>query len=691
MSRIAPYGTWPSELTPELLVAGAKGLSELQVDGDRVCWLESRPSEGGRQAIMQRDADGRVTELTPPDANARTRVHEYGGGSYLAAGGVVWFTEMGDQRIHRLDPGAADATPGAARPISPAPLEPAALRYTELQLSPDARWIVCVRERHEGPTADDVINEIVVLPADGSGDDEVRVLCRGRDFYAAPRLHPDGTSLAFIAWDHPNMPWDDTELLVCDVREDGDGLPQVGEPVSIAGGAGAGGAGAGESLLAPAWSPDGILHVISDRSGWWNLYRVDADGLHNLAEVAVELGAPHWQFGASLYGFLADGRIAVIATEQAVSRPSILDPVAGTVVPLPVPHTSVRALTTRGNAIFYLGGSPTHPDALIHLDVAAVADAAAAADGTAAADAAAAAAGDGAVWEELYVSRELPVDAGWLSEPEAISFPTSDGMTAHAWLHRPRNPGVVGPDDERPPLIVTTHGGPTSHVSPRVELGIAYWTSRGFAVADVNYRGSTGFGRAYRNALRGTWGVYDVDDCVAVVAALAERDEIDPARAVIRGGSAGGFTTLAALTFRDTFAGGASYYGVGDLGALAEETHKFESRYLDGLVGPYPDAEALYRERSPVEHAEQLSCPIILLQGMLDKVVPPAQAEDMIAAMTERSIPYAYVTFDDEDHGFRRSENVIRALEAELSFYGQLFGLALADDIEPVEVVGLDR
>ena len=674
MSRTAPYGTWPSQLTPELLVAGAKGLSELQIDGDRVCWLESRPSEAGRQAIMQRDAAGRITELTPPDANARTRVHEYGGGSYLAAAGVVWFTDHADQRIYRLEPVTGDGDPGPARAISPVPSEPAALRYTELQLSPDGRWIVCVRERHDGPTADDVHNEIVVLPADGAGDDEVRVLCRGRDFYAAPRLHPDGTSLAFIAWDHPNMPWDDTELVVCDVREDGDGLLQASEPRSIAGGS-----GAGESLLAPAWSPDGVLHVISDRSGWWNLHRVDDDGLHNLAEVAVELGAPHWQFGASLYGFLDDGRIVVIATEQAVSRPSVLDPVAGTVAPLPVPHTSVRTLATRGNAVLYLGGSPTHPDALIHLDVAAAADAGAGAEG------------DGEAWEELYVSRELPVDATWLSEPEAISFPTSDGMVAHAWLHRPRNPEVGGPADERPPLIVTTHGGPTGHVAPRVELGIAYWTSRGFAVVDVNYRGSTSFGRAYRNALRGTWGVYDVDDCVAVVAALAEQDEIDPARAVIRGGSAGGFTTLAALTFRDTFAGGASYYGVGDLGALAEETHKFESRYLDGLVGPYPDAEALYRERSPVHHAEQLSCPIILLQGMLDKVVPPAQAEDMIAAMTERGIPYAYVTFDDEDHGFRRAKNVVRALEAELSFYAQLFGLAIADHIEHVEVVGLDR
>jgi dipeptidyl aminopeptidase/acylaminoacyl peptidase len=444
-------------------------------------------------------------------------------------------------------------------------------------------------------------------------------------------------------------------------------LLQVAAPVSIAGGS-----GAGESLLAPAWSPDGALHVLSDRSGWWNLYRVDDVGLHNLAEVAVELGAPHWQFGATLYGFLADGRIAVIATEEAVSRPSILDPVVGTVEPLTVPHTSVRALTTRGNTVTYLGGSPAHPDALIHLDVAAEP-----------------AASSG--WEQLYVSRELPIDPAWLSEPEAISFPTSDGMIAHAWLHRPRNPEVVGPDDERPPLIVTTHGGPTSHVPPRVELGIAYWTSRGFAVVDVNYRGSTGFGRTYRNALRGTWGVYDVDDCVAVVAALTDRDEVDPARAVIRGGSAGGFTTLAALTFRDTFAGGASYYGVGDLGALAEETHKFESRYLDGLVGVYPGAEELYRERSPVHHADQLSCPIILLQGLLDKVVPPAQAEQMIAAMAERDIPYAYITFDDEDHGFRRAENVVRALEAELSFYGQLFELALADDIPPVEVVGLDR
>lgn len=660
MPITAPYGTWPSALTPELLVEGATGLSELQRDGDRLYWLESRPSEGGRYVVVQRTTDGRVTELTPPGTNARTRVHEYGGGGYLAADGVVWFTDFADQRIYRRD--GTDQVP---RPLTPEPLEPGGLRYADLQVTADRRWIVCVRERHDGPTAEDVQNELVVLPADGAGDDEVRVLARGRDFYAAPRLHPDGTRLAYVAWDHPNMPWDDTELLVSDVVEDGDGLLQVGPPVSIAGGA-----DQHESVMAPAWSPDGVLHAISDRTGWWNLYRFDgATGdpvATNLAEVTVDLGAPHWQFGAALYGFLDDGRIAVIATDHGVARPSLLDPETGTVEPLPVPHTSCRALVTDGRTVTYLGGSPTQPDGVIHLDVTA-----------------------GSPWETLYASRQLPVDPAWLSEPRTISFPTTDGMTAHALYHAPRNPDVVGPETERPPLIVMSHGGPTGHVSPRLELGIAYWTSRGFAVVDVNYRGSSGFGRAYRDALRGAWGVRDVDDCVAAARSLADGGEVDGDRLLIQGGSAGGFTTLAALTFHDVFAGGASSYGVGDLAALAEETHKFESRYLDGLVGPYPEAAELYRERSPVHHADRLSCPVILLQGLLDRIVPPAQAEEMIAAMAERGVPYAYVTFPDEDHGFRKAENVVRALEATLSFYTQLFGVEPAEDIDPVEVVGL--
>ncbi len=673
-SRTLPYGSWPSELTADLLVQGATGLTELRRDGERVHWLELRPSEGGRQVVVGALPEGGREELIPPDANARTRVHEYGGGSYLVVDGVVWFSGFQDQRLYRLDPG------GEPRPITPEPPAPAALRYADLELTPDRRWLIAVRERHEGPSAEQVHNELVAIPADGAaagdgGDGEVVVLADGHDFVASPRLAPDGRRLAYVVWDHPNMPWDDTTLLVARYLEV-DGRPTLEVPVAVAGAP-----AVSESVMAPAWSPDGTLHLLADRTGWWNLYRYEpgaarwGDGtLHNLAEVAVDLGAPAWQLGLSLFGFLDDGRIAVIATDHAVMRPSVLDPERGTVEPLGLPFTACRSLLASGSTMTFIGGSPTHPDTVVEVEVPPRDR-----DPTQVA------------WRPIHVSRELPVDPDWLPEPEVISFPTSDGMTAHALFHRPRNPDVVGPDDERPPLIVTSHGGPTSHVPPRLDLGAAFWTSRGFAVVDVNYRGSTGFGRAYREALRGTWGVYDVDDCVAAARALAERGEVDPARTVIRGGSASGFTTLAALAFRDVFAAGASHFGVADLAALVRDTHRFESRYLDRLVGPYPQAEAVYRERSPIHHVEGLSCPVILLQGLLDRIVPPAQAEAMAAALDAKGIPYAHVTFADEDHGFRKAENQIRALEAELSFYGQVLGFEVADELTPVEVVGLER
>jgi len=679
--RTLPYGTWPSDLTPDLLVSGATGLTELRLDGHRRCWIELRPDEGGRQVVAAEavagddgpngDAPPGTVELTPPDTNARTRVHEYGGGSYLAAEDVIWFTDFADQRLYRREPGEGPVA------ITPEPSAPAALRYADLELTPDERWLLAVRERHDGETAEEVSNELVAIPA--AGDGEVVVLADGYDFVAAPKVSPAGDRMAYVGWNHPNMPWDDTSLVVADLVEV-DGVPRLANPAVLAGAP-----GMSESVMAPAWSPDGVLHVLRDASGWWNLYRLtdDAPGSaaqwQNLAEVEQDLGAPGWQLGMSLYGFLDDGRVAVVATDRAVMRAGLIDPDEGTLAPLDVPVTSVRSLAVAGQTVSLIGGAPDRPDAVFEVEVP-PRDAGEDADAD----------GDvSAVWREVHVSRPLPIGAEWLSQPEVISFPTSDGMTAHALYHRPRHPDVVGPDDERPPLIVTSHGGPTSHVPPRLELGIAYWTSRGFAVVDVNYRGSTGFGRAYREALRGTWGIYDVDDCVAAVQALAGQGEVDADRALIRGGSASGFTTLAALTFHDVFAAGASYFGVADLAALAEETHKFESRYLDRLVGPYPDAAEVYEARSPVHHTDGLSCPVILLQGMLDRIVPPAQAEAMVAAMEAKGVPYAYVTFDDEDHGFRKAENQIRALEAELSFYAQVFGFDRADDVEPVEVVGL--
>jgi dipeptidyl aminopeptidase/acylaminoacyl peptidase len=652
---VASYGTWPSPLTADAVVARSKSFAELHLDGDAVVWVESRPEEGGRQAALRREPDGTTTELTPLDAYARTRVHEYGGGATLVRNGVLWYVELSDQRLYRCDPG------GSAVALTPPTDPPASVRYADLELTPDGRWLVCVRETHHGDTAEEVANELVALPAAPDPTRGEVVLVTGRDFVASPRVDPDGSRLAYVAWDHPNMPWDDTELLVghLDDHEDALSLTDVTRV--------AGGPDVSESAIAPTWSPDGVLHLLSDRSGWWNLEAWDGTDRRPLAPVEADLGQPLWQLGAPLVGFLDDGRIAVVATRDAVERPSILEPATGTIEPLPVPHTDCHALRAAGDRIVLVGGAAHRADAIVEVDVTT------------------------GRWRELVRSRDLPGDEVWLPEPEPLAFPTGDGEVAHAVLYRPRSPSHVGPDDERPPLLVTSHGGPTGHATQRLRLDVAYWTSRGIAVVDVNYRGSTGFGRAYREALRDRWGLADVEDCLAAASTLVDRGEVDPDRLLIRGGSASGFTTLAALTFHDVFAAGASYFGVADLGALARDTHKFESRYLDRLVGRWPEDAAVYEARSPIGHTDRLSCPVILLQGLLDRVVPPAQAEAMVASLAAKSIPYAYVTFPDEDHGFRKAANQRRSLEAELSFYAQVLDIEVADDLAPVEVVGLDR
>lgn len=643
----APHGTWPSPITAQLVVAGARTATEVQVDGDDIYWLELRPDQSGRTAIVRRAADGTVSDVAPAEANVRTRVHEYGGGSYLAAGGVLFYVEFADQRLRRLDPGAV-----APQLITAEPDEPAAVRYADFTLTRDETHLVCIRETHHGPAATDVVNEIVALPSDGRGD--VHILAAGRDFYASPRLSPDGRRLAFVAWDHPAMPWDETEVVLADLE----GLTVTGSR-TVAGGAQA------ESAILPAFSPDSVLHLVSDRTGWWNLYRVDGDAaLTNLAPLDVDLGQPGWQLGQSLYGFFADGRIAVVATEAAVERPSILDPATGSLRAIS-DHTACRYLTVSGDTAWFAGASPTAFSQIV----------AARSSGGAAVDV-----------EVVYRTRDLPVDPAWLPSPEAISFATGDGEQAHAFLYPPTNPELSGPADERPPLIVTSHGGPTASNAPVVSLAVAFWTSRGFAVADVNYRGSTGFGRAYRDALRGRWGVADVEDCAAVARYLAERGIVDANRLLIRGGSASGYTTLCALTFTDTFTAGASYYGVADPALLAAETHKFESRYLDGLLGPYPEARDLYEARSPLHHADRLTTPIILLQGLEDRVVPPAQSEKMAAALKRNRVPHAYIAFPGEQHGFRDAANIVRCLEAELSFYAQVLDIPHPPDIPIIEL-----
>jgi dipeptidyl aminopeptidase/acylaminoacyl peptidase len=650
VATTAPYGAWASPISAELVAAGGVSLDEVRVAGDDVYWIEGRPLEGGRQVVCRARPGADPDDLIPEGFNARTRVHEYGGGAYALAGGTLLFSNFADQRLYRLDPGA-----GEPRPITPEPPAPAAHRYADACPTPDGRRLVCVRERHEGG---EVHNELVVLPADGAGvGGQPVVLAAGRDFYASPRVSPDGRRLAWLEWDHPNMPWDGTELKLADLA--GDGL--AGDPVTVAG-------GPEESVFQPSWSPDGVLHLVSDASGWWNLYRAGPGGeLEALCPADEEFGHPQWVFAMSTYTFLPGGRIACIHGRGPLQRLGVLGP-DGALDDLDLPFTAYYPpqLHAVGDRLACLAGGPTRAAAVVVIDPA-----------------------SGGV-EVLRSSEDRELDPGYLSAPEPIEFPTEGGRTAHALYYPPASRDFEGPAGERPPLVVAIHGGPTAGIVSDLHVGFQYFTSRGIAVVDVDYGGSTGYGRAYRQRLDGRWGIVDVQDCVAAARHLAGRGDVDPARLAIRGGSAGGYTTLCALTFTDEFAAGASYYGVADAAALAKDTHKFESRYLDRLIGPWPQAEALYRERSPIHFTDRLSCPVILLQGLEDEVVPPSQAEMMAAALDAKGIPYAYLPFEGEQHGFRQAAHIRRALEAEVYFYSRVFGFELADPVDPVPIAHLD-
>ncbi len=643
---VAPYGSWASPLTPERLTEGTVRLADLWASDEDVWWLESRPAEAGRQVVVRRSPEGTTEDVVPEGFSARTLVHEYGGASYtVMPPHLLVFSNFEDQRLWAVEPGG-----GAPRPMTPEPPEPAAWRYADARAVPGTDWLVAVRERHNGPRALDVVNDVVAVPLGGGEPTEV---ITGRDFFAAPRPSPDRSRLAWLTWDHPNMPWDGTELWVADLRTDRGGAPVVTGARKVAG-------GLDESVSQPRWSPDGRLHWVSDRNGWWNLY---AEPDQMLAPRAAEFSGPDWVFGQSTYVFLEDGRLVASWAEGGFDHVGVVEADGGGLRGLSVPFTHIAALHPLGDRLVAIAASIVDPPAVVTIGL----------DGTS---------------EVMHRSRGSDLDPAWISRPEPITFPTSDQAVAHALWYPPTNPEFTGPPGEKPPLIVMSHGGPTSATSSALNLGIQFWTTRGLGVVDVNYRGSTGYGRDYRRALEGRWGVVDVNDCVAAAHYLVERGDADGSRLIIRGGSAGGFTTLAALTFRDAFAAGASLYGVADLGALAADTHKFESRYLDRLVGPWPEAADRYRERSPLYSADRLSCPVILLQGAEDKVVPPAQAEVMVDALRTKGLPYAYVVFPGEQHGFRRADNIRRAAEAELSFYAQVLGFKLAGDIEPVVLEG---
>ncbi len=644
MPIVASYGSWESPITADLIVSGAVGLGQIAIDGDEVYWVEMRPSEGGRMVVVRKGADGATVDVTPEPFSVRARVHEYGGGAFLVADGVVFFSNFADQRMCRQDPGVPP------RAITPE----AELRYADAILDGGRGRIICVREDHTGDG--EAVNAIVSVDIDGVNAQEV--LYSGSDFCAAPRLSADGATLAWLSWDHPNMPWDGTALLVADVSEDG----SLGEARTIAG-------GPEESVLQPIWSPQGDLYFVSDRNGWWNLYRWRNAEVAPVLEMEAEFARPQWVFDPAGYGFLDDGRIACSYVEGGIWNIGIINARTGRLTHLDLPYSEMgrSELRASGQRVVFSAGAPDKAMSIMSLDVV-----------------------TGEV-QTLRRAHDLEVDQAYLSYPEAVEFETTAGKIAHGFYYPPSNPEFEAPRSERPPLLVKSHGGPTAAASTALDLSIQFWTSRGFGVVDVNYGGSTGYGTEYRRRLNGTWGIVDVDDCVNAARFLVERGDVDEGRLAIDGGSAGGYTTLAALTFHDVFKAGASYYGVSDLEALAKETHKFESRYLDSLVGPYPERKDLYVERSPINHTHLLSCPLLLLQGLEDEIVPPNQAEMMFEAVKAKGLATAYVPFEGEQHGFRRSENIKRALESELYFYSQVFGFELADPVEPVDIENLSR
>jgi len=642
--EIAPYGSWRSPIAPADVAAGGRRLAAPALAGDgAVWWAEGRPEEGGRVVLMRRrPGGGEPEEVTPAGTNVRTRVHEYGGGAWSLAGDdLALFVDFSDQRLHRLRLGEQPVA------ITPVPEAPAALRYADFRLTPDGRTVVCVRESHgEG----EAVNEIVALPLDGSAA-PVR-LAGGRDFYSFPRPSPDGAWLAWTCWDHPDMPWDATELWLAPLDDPADAHRVAGGP--------------GESIFQPEWDAEGRLHYLSDRDGWWNLYRCEQGEDARITSEQADLGHPQSLFGGSTYAFLEDGSIAFVRTEDGAEKLFLLDPGASRLRDAGLPFTSFGfpLLSARGSELAFAAATPEAATAIALVDLAT----------------------GGA--ELVRTSSEGVLDPGCVSIPRPISFPTGGGASAHGFYYPPANAGFEAPAGELPPLIVQSHGGPTSHATPALDSEFLFWTSRGFGVVDVNYRGSSGYGREYRRALEGGWGVLDTEDCIAAALHLAASGEADGERLAIRGGSAGGYATLCALVFHEAFATGASYYGVADTETLATDTHKFESRYLDRLIGPYPERQDLYRERSPINFVERLRAPVILFQGLEDEVVPPSQAETMVAALKRNGIPHAYLAFAGEAHGFRRAETEIRCLEAELYFYGRILGFEPADELEPVEIDG---
>jgi dipeptidyl aminopeptidase/acylaminoacyl peptidase len=638
-----PYGSWKSPITSDQIVSDLIGLSQPLIDGSDVYWIEMRPTEAGRAVIVRRDGSGVTSDVNPPPFNARTRVHEYGGGDYTVRDGAVYFSNFSDQRVYAVIEG------NLPQPITPI----ADYRYADAVIDHSRGRLICVREDHT-QAGREAVNTLVSLRLAGDETAE-QVLAAGYDFFSSARLNADASKLAWLSWNHPNMPWDGTELWVGTLDENG----LLSRSQRVAG-------GSEESIFQPEWSADGTLYFVSDRTGWWNLYRINSNGsVEPMCELEAEFGMPQWGFGMSTYAFESPDRIVCAYIRNGISQLALIDTRTKQFEPIDCEYTDIRFVRASAGQALMRAGSPSEAAAIVRFDL------------------------QERTFEVLRRSSNLEIDAAYLSTPRAVEFPTEGGLTAHGFFYPPKNRDYRAPDGELPPLLVESHGGPTAAAATAMSLGIQYWTSRGIAVLDVNYGGSTGFGRDFRQRLKDKWGIVDVDDCVNGAKYLVAQGEVDGDRLMITGGSAGGYTTLCALTFRDAFSAGASHYGVSDAEALAKETHKFESRYLDGFMGPYPEKREVYFARSPINFTDHLSCPVIFFQGLEDKVVPPNQAEIMVEALRQKGIPVAYLPFEGEQHGFRQAKNIKRALDAELYFYSRVFEFELAEPVEPVEIDNL--
>jgi len=624
----APCGSWESPITAQSIASGAVLFSELFLAPQgTLYWLERRPQEKGRVALLSWNEEEGEKELLPKEFNVRTRVHEYGGGALLVDEERVFFVNDADQQVYCLERGKIRQVTRNAN-----------ARFADGRASGSSLFYVM--EEH----GDEVVNSIVRIDSETGS---VEKIAEGQDFYACPRISPDGRTLAYLCWNHPNMPWDGTELRTLDL--------ETGAENRIAG-------GASESIATPSWSPQGDLYYLSDRSNWWNLYRTGNS--HPLFPMEAEFSLPQWVFGQTLYGFDRD-QIACSYIVNGTSFFGVGKP-GKQLKLLDLPYTAATYVSVQPGKMAFIASSPEEPPSILLFEI-----------------------NEG---KERVIKRvKLPFPRGFLAKPQNLSFPSGSGRVAHAFYYPPTNPYFQGLEGEKPPLLVHCHGGPTAYDPPSYNSNALYWTSRGFAYMTVNYGGSAGYGRAYRDLLKGQWGVVDVEDSARAALYCVEMGLADPKRLAIEGGSSGGYTTLEALCQTRVFQVGADHFGVSDLERLALDTHKFESHYLDRLIGPYPEKKALYQERSPVDHVERLGSAAIIFQGDEDAIVPPSQSEEIYESLLARNIPTAYLLYKGEQHGFRRAENIQRTYEAQLYFFSKILGFPLNEKIAPVEIQNLNK